>query len=92
MAKIYEKSMNDLHEKVKALYLDIYNTKDEKECESLNEARDDELESIATLSRTMAEELKKSQSNIESNSSINKRDIEQVDKSESEEEEPSNKK
>jgi len=89
MSKVYQHKLEDLHERIKTLNLDLINAKDEKEQKSINESIDDEIESMAFISKAMEEEIKKSR--IESNTSISKRDIEKVDKNESEEE-PSNKK
>lgn len=89
MSKVYQHKLDDIHERIKTLNLDLNNAKDEKERNSINESIEDEIESMSFISKAIEEEIKKSQ--IESNTSLSKRDIEKVDKNESEEE-PSNKK
>jgi len=89
MSKVYQHKLDDIHERIKTLNLDLNKAKDEKERNSINESIEDEIESMSFISKAIEEEIKKSQ--IESNTSLSKRDIEKVDKNESEEE-PSNKK
>lgn len=89
MSKVYQHKLDDIHERIKTLNLDLNNAKDEKERNSINESIEDEIESMSFISKAIEEEIKKSQ--IESNTSLSKRGIEKVDKNESEEE-PSNKK
>jgi len=84
MSKVYQHKLDDIHERIKTLNLDLNNAKDEKERNSINESIEDEIESMSFISKAIEEEIKKSQ--IESNTSLSKRDIEKVDKNESEEE------